>query len=384
MSSQHQRKSKLQIQKLAERSLNSSQDWLDSSRDYDSRTLFNILVLAALERSSVEDLSHHIMEMNEGPSPDTVMRSLKKKYDGLNQTIISNHVSEILQNQITQLPQFKMRSKPRVTIAIDLHDEEYYGKTLEDQLENRLVYYTGHNGKSKQSLRYATLSIVSMNNMFHQPLTIGFGVVHVGKTMDNIVQDLINQIYIPIKIDWILLDGSFATVDVLKYLDNEKYKWIARGRYSSKKDYQGEPNEDWFPYLLKNEYPVAGYLIEQKKPDGEKEIILLLAAKLWTPTPEKTKEIYRKRFRIENNYRHARVVKIRTSTRNIHLRWIMWAISHFLELFWHLIRYVHEIQDMDDYLCRQKRVNRILIMLLELQFLQLQYHCLGCTCIKRR
>ncbi|MFV2013928.1 MAG: transposase [Candidatus Heimdallarchaeota archaeon] len=383
MNPQHQRKSKLQIQKVAERSLNSSQDWLASSRDYDSSTLFNILVLAALERSSVEDLSHHIMEMNDGPSPDTVMRSLKQKYNGLNQTIISNHVSEILQKQIIQLPLFKMRGKPKAIIAIDLHDEEYYGKNLEDQSKNRLVFYTGHHGKSKQSLRYATLSIVSMNNMFHQPLTIGFGVVHVGKTMEEIVRDLINQINIPIKIDRILLDGSFATVDVLKYLDSENFKWIARGRYSSKKDYPGELDDDWFPYLLKNEYPVAGYLLEQKKPDGDTETILLLTAKLWTPTPEKTKEIYRKRFRIENNYRHARVVKIRTSTRNIQLRWIMWAISHFLELFWHLIRYVHEIQDMDDYLCRQKRENRVMIMLLELQFLQLQYHCSGCACVKR-
>ena len=123
--------------------------------------------------------------------------------------------------------------------------------------------------------------------------------------------------------------------------------------------------------------------MEQKQPDGGKEVVLLLTAKLWTPTPEKTLEIYRQRFRIENNYRHTRVVKIRTSTKNIQLRWIMWALSHFLELFWQLIRYVHEIQDMDAYLCRQKRVNRILAMILELQFLQLQYHCSGCTCEER-
>jgi Transposase DDE domain len=384
MSSKHQRKSKLQIQKVAERSLNTSQDWLDTSRDYDTRALFNIIVLAALERSSVEDLSYHMREMSDGPSPDTVLRALKKRYDGLDQSTISSHVSEILQRHVLQLPAFKKRRKPKVVLALDAHDEEYFGEDLYDQSGHRLVFRTNKHGKSKQALRYASLSIVSINNLYHQPLTIGFGVVHVGKKMDAIVVDLLKQIHIPIKIDRILMDGSFATVEVLKFLDSQQYKWIARGRYSSKKQYLGEPNGDWFPYLLKNEYPVAGYLVETKQPNGDTEIILLLTAKFWTPTPEKTQEIYRQRFRIENNYRHARVVKIRTSTKNIQLRWILWAISHFLELFWQLIRYVHEIQDMDAYLCRQKRVNRILAMILELQFLQLQYHCSGCTCEERR
>lgn len=384
MTLSHQEKSRLQIQKVAERSLNSSQNWLDSSRDYASKDLFQVLILAALERSSVEDISYSLRELGKAPSPDTVMRALNNKYGQLDRSKVEQHIASLLQQQVQQLPHFKGKKRPKVVIAIDLHDEEYYGKALYDQSGNRLVFYTKKHGKSDQALRYATLSIVSMDTMFHQPLTICFGINYVGQPRDEVVKNLLSQINLPLKIDRILLDGGFASEDVFQYLDGQRYKWIARGRYSSKKDYLGDINEEWFPYYLNNSYPVAAYLVDQDQPNGETENVLLLCSRFWTPTPAKTKELYRKRFRIENTYRHARAVKIRTSTRNIQLRWIMWAISHFLELFWQLIRYVHNIQDMDKYLCRQKRVNRILIMLLELQFLQLQYHCQSCFCEERR
>ncbi len=207
--------------------------------------------------------------------------------------------------------------------------------------------------------------------------------------MEEVIQRLLDQIDLPLKIDRLLVDGSFATVEVLRYLDEVvKIPWITRGRYSSKKEYHGEPGQR-FPYDLKegqkDEYRVEGYLFEEKTKNGNTEHILLLCAKRWTVTVPKARQLYRQRFRIENTYRHARVVKIRTSTRNIQLRWIMWAIAHFLELFWQLIRYVHEIQDMDDYLSRQKRIIRIMRAMLELQFLSLQpRHCQGCSCEERR
>ena len=187
----------------------------------------------------------------------------------------------------------------------------------------------------------------------------------------------------------LLLDGGFATTDVLRYLDEVvKIPWIARGRYSGKKKYHGEIGQR-FPYDLseglKNEYRTEGYLFQEESKDGRIENILLLSSKRWTVTVPKVRQLYRQRFRIENTYRHARVVKIRTSTRNIQLRWMMWAISHFLELFWQLIRYVHKIQDMDDYLSRQKRIIRIIRAMLEFQFLSLQLgHCQCCKCEERR
>ncbi len=244
MNSQHQIRSRFQFQKLAERTLNSSQDWLDSSRDYDTTTLFQILTLAALERSSVEDISYHLREVGDAPSPDTVMRALKYRYDGLDKSMIEQHVSNLLQQQVLQLPHFKGKQRPKVVVAIDLHDEEYYGKDLYDQSGNRLTFYTKKYGKSVQALRYATLSIVSMNTMFHQPLTIGFAINYVGQPRDEVVRNLLSQIKLPMKVDRILLDGGFASQEVFTYLDAENYKWIARGRVSSKKEYLGDIMEN--------------------------------------------------------------------------------------------------------------------------------------------
>ena len=368
--------------------MTTSANWLDSSRDYNSDALFRVLILAALERSSVEDISNFQQELGVGPSPDTVMRALKRFYGDQTRLEIEQHVAAQLQQTVLQLPHFKTRRKVEVNLAIDLHDEEYYGKDLHDQSGERLNHYTPQSDKSDQALRYATLSIVSVNKVFHQPLTIGFVIQSIGQSMKTVVQRLLEQIDLDVKVKRLFLDGGFASVEVLKYLDEEvRIPWIARGKYSSKKEYFGDPGQR-FPYDLKegqvDEYRVEGYLFQETSESGSPYHILLLCAKRWTVTVPKARQLYRQRFRIENTYRHARVVKIRTSTRNIQLRWIMWAIAHFLELFWQLIRYVHEIQGMDDYLSRQKRVIRVMRAILELQSLSLQsWHCQGCSCEER-
>ena len=70
------------------------------------------------------------------------------------------------------------------------------------------------------------------------------------------------------------------------------------------------------------------------------------------------KRIYKKRFRIENTYRHARSAKIRTSTRKPHLRWVFWGISMLIELLWEMVRYIHETMNIRTYSSRQKLGNR--------------------------
>jgi len=203
-----------------------------------------------------------------------------------------------------------------------------------------LVFYTNKHGKSAKALRYATLSIVAINDDCHQPLTIGFGINYVGQSRLDVVKKLLGQINLDLKIDFLFMDGGFASVDIVEYLDLQFIPWITRGNYTKKKTYHGKAtNPYFFPYCLKREYWVAAYLFEQKLSDGTTETILLFSSILRIMSKAKAKQIYRRRFRIENTYRHARVVKIRTSTRSIQLRWILWAIAHFLELVWEIIKF---------------------------------------------
>ena len=137
--------------------------------------------------------------------------------------------------------------------------------------------------------------------------------------------------------------------------------YITRGRHSKKKDYPGKAGES-FPYLLfrpgEPDYWVFGYLYEAKSPNGEGLTILYLSSE--DTSIETIQRLYKKRFRIENTYRHARTVKIRTSTRKLHLRWFFWSISVLLELLWEIISYIYEILSISQYSSRQKQINRLL------------------------
>ena len=277
-------------------------------------------------------------------------------------------MSGLLQYLVGRMPHFRGNRRPKVALALDLHDEEYYGEDLYDQAGNRLVFRTPH-GKSDRSLRYGTLSVVQLGDLSF-PLTIGFMVCHVGQSRKDVVKQLLGQIKLPLKINRLLLDGGFASLGVLKYLELElQIPWITRGRYSSKKDYPDEINGQWFPYRLKGTFEIPAYLIQHQ---GSEQPVLLFCSRRWTPTTEKTKQIYKMRFRIENTYREARRMKIVTTTRDIQLRWILWAVSHFLETLWQILRYVHQIQDMNDDLIRLKRFVFIISRLLEAHFVSLQ------------
>ncbi|NIQ07061.1 MAG: transposase [Candidatus Korarchaeota archaeon] len=213
------------------------------------------------------------------------------------------------------------------------------------------------------------MSIVQMDNIDY-PLTIGYMACHVGQSRLEVVKQLLDQIDLPLKINRLLLDGGFASMSVLKYLELElQIPWITRGRYSKKKNYPDEINDQWFPYRLNGEFEIPAYLLKYEKVE---QPVLLLCSRRWTPTTEKTHQIYRKRFRIENTYRHARKMKIITTTRDIQLRWILWAIAHFLELLWQILRLVHQFQNLDENLIRQHRFMELIADFLKDQFLNFE------------
>ena len=158
------RKSRLQMQKLLTRSLQQSQDWISSSKYYDSTLLFKVIVLAALEQSSVEETVELLQEDHVAiPSAETVLDTLIQRYQQLDQQEVEMLLSSHLQNLALQFPAFQ-GNEAKCVVAIDLHDEEYYGKDIYEN-NQRLVVYTKKYGRSRKALRYGTLSIVFTKNL---------------------------------------------------------------------------------------------------------------------------------------------------------------------------------------------------------------------------
>jgi len=347
-------KSNKQIQKYVDRGLAEGQAWINSSTYYSSDQLLKIMLQAALEKSSMEDICS---SDNRYPSPDTVMAMLAKTHCDISREEIELQIAELYQSQVKHHTIFKSRKPPEVILAVDLHDEEYYGKHLYDG-SKRLTMFSHR--KRRNALRFATLSIVSAGNKWTYPLTIGFVINYLGQERIEVVKQLLGQINLPMKIKCLLMDGGFNDAELFEYLDNEKINFLVRGRISKKKSYPSKVGSNFAYTTGKSKYLVEGYLFSNRGKDKKLQFILLLGSSRYRYSIAKAKSLYRKRFRIENTYRHARVFKIRTSTSKIQLRWIMWAFAHFLELIWELIRYVFQVQDLPKYEIRQKQFVRIL------------------------
>lgn len=159
------------------------------------------------------------------------------------------------------------------------------------------------------------------------------------------------------------------TVDIVEFVtteldDNDDYEMLGIENtefyhYHASSLNQFNSHEEMINTLLiYNAIAANAYFYSTRRKNERLNFVILLSnASL---SMNKAKSLYKKRFRIENTYRHARVVKIRTSTVKIQLRWIMWAFAHFLELLWELMRYIAEMQDVKPYEIRQKQFIRMI------------------------
>ena len=340
----------LHSKKFVDQCLADSQAWIKSSKFYDSDGLLSVLLHAALERSSVEDICQSSDRL---PSPDTVMAQLAMSHCQSSRDLLEQQVSTLFQNQVRKLPMFRGRTPPKTILALDLHDEEFYGNHL---IYDQKRFTTFSTTKGRNALRYATLSIVSVNGEWDYPLTIGFVCNYVGQSRQEVVQRLLSQINLPMKIDCLLMDGGFNDADLFAWLDQKQIRFLVRGRFSAKKTY---PKGEWtsFDYQTgAKKYPVRGFLYLRRNKQEKTETILLLSNHNYRL--KEAISLYRKRFRIENTYRQAKYFKIRTSTTKIQLRWIMWAFAHFLELIWQLTRFITKFLELPSYTIRLKQFIR--------------------------
>jgi hypothetical protein len=336
--------------KFVHQSLADSQAWINSSKFYDSDTLFRVLLHASLDKTSVEDICR---SSNRLPSPDTVMAQLASTHCQSSRDLLEQQISELFQTQVGKHNMFKGYKPPKVILAIDLHDEEYYGEHL---FFDEKRFTTFSTTKGRNALRYGTLSIVSANGKWNYPLTLGFVCNYVGQPRQEVLKRLLSQINLPMKIDCLLMDGGFNDANLFEWLDQKNISFLVRGRYSSKKTYLG-PLWSTFDYTTgAKKYPVRAFLFPRMGKNGKTQEILLLSNHDYSL--KKAISIYKIRFRIENTYRQSKLVKIRTSTTKIRLRWIMWAFAHFLELVWELSRFIALFLDLDQYEIRQKQFIR--------------------------
>ena len=223
-----------------------SQFWVSGTHKYDSDQIFKTIVLAGLRKTSIEDQSLLQQEQAGGygssPSADVVMEILDRDYRNMELRKIERIISTNLQKMAMLLPQFTS-NKQSVILAVDLHDEDYYGKQLIDQ-EGRQITMFGQlknrsgnvSGNKRGVFRYATAAIVSFGKKLQIPITIAFAVNYKGQTRDDVLKNIYDQILpLNLKIECMVIDGGFASTGCFRFLNSQQLPFISRGKLYKKK-----------------------------------------------------------------------------------------------------------------------------------------------------
>lgn len=187
-----------------------------------------MLLEALRENNTVEFASNQLRKWGKKklhvPSADMILGNIKKN---LTVDEIQNTSKVILAEMLKIAKKFGKFGR-RVEIAIDLHDDPYYGKNADDPYVVR--------GEAKNGTTYfhriATVSIVMFGVRFKiavLPIT-----KEDNKKLDAVVEYLINEVRKHFKIRYVLLDRGFYQVKVVKKLNRLKVKYIMGARSCEK------------------------------------------------------------------------------------------------------------------------------------------------------
>lgn len=253
-----------------------------------------------------------------------------------------------LQKQInktltTGLPRRVFRYPRRV--AIDVTLLPYYGKPESDPSE--LVFSKQKRGTTKFH-GYATACIVHDGMRY----TVALTRVTRGEKAPAIAKRLVQQVRAAgLKIEALLLDRGFFTVDTIVYLKRAKVPFLMpiairaplpkdpKKRAASLRAFQKKPG-GWYDYQFKGKKRekirvcVSTKYYNDKKTGKRKLKRMLFAAWGCDAHPETTRERYRKRFGIETSYRQGNQARIRTSDRCPKLRLLYFALALILRNVW--------------------------------------------------
>lgn len=352
---------------------------------YESESFIKVLTFASLDQTSLRDASKTLREdiaecYGVTPSKSTVYKTLNKNFDKMDREQVEDLVASIFQAKVLSLAEIR-RSQIRnrllweakgIEISIDPHEEVcHFDDHLVDENGNQITMMGQlKENRGRKVFRYCTAAIVFGDDHPRPPLTIGLVIMHKGQSKAEVMKRLFDQIrMMNIKIDLLSCDGEFYSKTVVEYLDNlptevKPKRYLIRGRYSKKTNYPGEIGQR-FPYDMKagtkDEYRVEGYLIKNKTPKGD-ETRFFISSRYNHFHPSEIKRIYKRRFRIENTFRHTRNCKIFTNSDDLTKRIALWAFSHFIELLWEIFRIAHKLPGDRKYRydLRQKRFLRII------------------------
>lgn len=231
--------------------------------------------------------------------------------------------------------------KQKLELALDFHDQSYYGKS--EQAEGKWVGAEAKNGTTKV-YRVATLYLIQKGHR----LTLGIKFVLPGESPKEILEYLLKQLdHLEIRVKCLYLDRGFAGIEMTRYLKSTGYPAIVacpiRGTTGGVKALcVGRKS-----YRTKHVFKSAQHGTEEvemalfktfthSKKNGRqaKWLAYLLINCDASLSAQTVKERYRRRFGIEASYRCAKKVRGWTTSPNAAYRFLLMGLSFLLTNIW--------------------------------------------------
>ena len=300
---------------------------------YSEHWFLIIPFLAGMHEVSVEQVVELLKEFSQQPqAADTILEKLKP----LDVEHIEATVNEYRYQTLKPHPRFREKMKQKKTLlAIDLHDEPYYGESQSEYLIT---------GKRKEGtnrfFRFATAYLCEDGYRYN----LGVKMVKKGDKMAEIVLKLIEQAQRLVKIGLVVRDGGFYDTNLVKELDRRGIKFIIRGSMNAPAKRLVEENKlqslkegegKFFKHTMRCDEPErrCGHEVRLLICRRYGELTVLVANRNSRQGVEEMIAVFNSRFGIESSYRDGRRFRCRTTSNRDNLRAAMFFVGIILQNF---------------------------------------------------
>jgi hypothetical protein len=304
---------------------------------YDSMDLLEAVLFTASQEKSIEECTHRLRDMsgNQTPSADTILRRLGK----LTKDQLFETFDAFVVHNIAKAKRKGLLKKP-VLVAIDCHDEAYYGKERPPEVKG-----TKKCKGTNYAYQYIVLDIVVEGQRF----TIGILPVPSLIDANNLVKVLLKKIMPFIDIEAVLLDRGFYSVAVICDI-------MELGLVFEMPAPRNEKVQKYLALQRGFRYSIDPYTVESKPRSVTVTIVMAQSPRKLRELPDKDPlfvfftngtvneklipekiENYDSRWGIETGFRVRDDFLIQTTTRNPVIRYFFFVLAAMLYDNWLLV-----------------------------------------------
>jgi putative transposase len=301
--------------------------------------VYDVLIKAAVTGQTIENVCKKLDEMVDG---ETIRGYLNEQINLDQMQSLEQQVNQAL---VAGVPR-RLR-KAKLEIAIDLHDEPFYGHSA-----GLLALTCGgkaHKGTTR-FFRVATAYVIFKD----MRLTLALLFVAPTDELSEIVAALLRRLGIlNLKVRRMYLDKGFCAIPVLRYIEQSGWpailacpirgkkggtKGLCQGRksYRTEHTFKSQQNGSFTAPLAVVRTYTSHKRSKRKKRRATWLVFVVLNCQF---NPKAIRTLYRKRFGIESSYRCMRQVRAWTTSRNGALRFLLMSLAFILINLWLELRH---------------------------------------------